>query len=201
MNKFKLLSISMFWGLMMPTVFSCGNSNMPDNTADSTKIDTLLAYFQKIDSMQNGGILFHLDVYDIGYMDGITIEVQNLRCEDEQLQYVNFRKLYGSSYYSEYVNSRMLPGEIKYLINAIDSISKEYNRKVNHDERYIYITKDNIRLFAANYNFSDNKWHSSFDVDYRKKDGSISLDSAKMQQLKKYMLESQAKIDSIRKAK
>ena len=200
MKKIRFFCIAMLLGLILPMMFSCGKSAKSGSATDTTKVDTLLAYFQKIDSMQNGGVLFHLDVYDIGYLDGVTIEVQNLKCQNEQLQYVNFKKLYGSSYYSEYVNSRMLPGEIKYFINAIDSISKENKRKVQHEERYIYVTKDNIRLIASNYNFSDNKWYTSFDVDYTKKEGSVTLDSAKMQRLKDYMIESQSKIDSIRKA-
>lgn len=198
MKRSSFLCILIVIIVSLPVFMACGNYGKSSDSDDSTKVDTLLAYFQKIDSMQNCGALIHVDVYDIGNLGGVGIEVQNLNCQNEQLQFVNFSKRYGNSFYSEYVSSRMLPSEIKFFVSAIDSISKEYNRKVNHDERYAYITKDNIRLLAANYNFSDNKWHSVFDVDYRKNDGSVSLDEKGLQQLKKYLLQCQSKIDSIK---
>ena len=74
--------------------------------------------------------------------------------------------------------------EVKYFIDAIDTVAYHYDRKVDHEERYIYITKRDIRLFSENDNSSSNKWSVSLSVDYNRSNSHINITKEELNELK-----------------
>lgn len=180
----------------VPMMISCGGGgDSSKNSKDSTQVDSLIAYFHKLDSLQNSGQLFHIDVYDLGKLKSVEFQVFNIKCQDESLQYINLRKDCGSAYYYDWEDARLLQSEVKYFTAAIDTITANYERKVKNEERYIYVTKDDIRLYSSS---SGDKWYVSLSVDYRKKDATIVLSKEDLATLKKMLLEGEKKIKEIK---
>jgi hypothetical protein len=56
---------------------------------------------------------------------------------------------------------------------AVETIKSNWHRTTDHEERYAYITKDDIRLFAQND--GGQKWTIGLSVDYRKSNSEITL--------------------------
>lgn len=179
----------------VPMFISCGTGNSSSNESDSkdsTQVDTLLAYFNKIDSLKNNGQLFHIDVYEIGKLGSIFFDVYNISSGDESAQYLNLKKDCGGQYYYDWEDAVLVLGEIKYLQAAVDTVISHFDRSCNHEERYIYITKDNIRLFSSAW--EGHKWSASLSVDYTKKDASISLGKDDLITLKDLLADGEKKI-------
>ena len=174
---------------------SCGGDASSKETKESNEVDSLVVYLHRLDSLQNSGQLFHVDVYNLGKLSTIDFEVYNIKCQNESLQYINLGKNCGSSFYYDWEDARLLLSEVKYFVAAIDTINANYERKVKNEERYIYVTKDDIRIASTN---SGNKWYITLSVDYRKKDSYIVLDKNDLSTLKKLLLDGEKKIKSIK---
>ena len=93
----------------------------------------------------------------------------------------------------------LLAEEVKYFITAIDTIYSNFDRPVNNEERYVYITNDDIRFYSENENKKDGKWSASLSVDYRKKNSSITIAKEDFTTLKNLLLAGEKKIKEIRK--
>ena len=191
-----------FWGMMMliaitmPMIISCDGKTETTEVKDSAKVDTLLAYLQKIDSLRNNGHLFHIDVYEIGKLKSVYFDVYNITSKGESAQYLNLKKDCGGQYYYDWEDAVLLQGEIKYFLAAADTIIANFDRPANHEERYIYVTNDDIRLFSSAW--ENRKWSANLSVDYKKKDATITLERSDLDSLKKLLINGEKKIISLR---
>lgn len=132
--------------------FSCGgNSSIPekDATANDSIIneqeaDSLVALIQTLDSINNSGSLVHYDIYKVGKLKGIEISVQKVTVDSTQVSYINLRKDCGGEYYYSWEDAMIFPKELPALYSAISTITDNLNRTVDHEEKFAYLTKDNM---------------------------------------------------------
>ena len=185
------------------TLFHACNSIQTTQSATETEastteyIDSLALQLQYLDSITNCGSLIHMDIYEIGDLKSIGVSVHSVDVEDTSFQYVNFRKDCGSKYYYSWENARLMLGECQYLLSAIDTIKANIERVTEHEERYAYVTKDNIRLFASNK--GGKNWNISFSVDYNKDNATISLTTSELEKLVILVKDSISKLEEIKK--
>lgn len=192
--------IALIISLLVSLFISCGTGSSKSDSEesnDSTKVDSLKAYFHKIDSLKNNGQLFHLDIYEIGKLGSIYFDVYNITSGGDSAQYLNLKKDCGGEYYYDWEDAILVEGEIKYLLAAVDTVLANFDRACNHEERYVYITKDDIRLFSSAW--EDHNWSASLSVDYQKKDASVKLGKEDLQKLKKLLIEGEKKITLLSK--
>ena len=184
-------------------IASCGNSATQaletESEKDSVQTDTLAVYMHKLDSINNSGELRHLNVYKLGKMKSIEFEVISIESQSDTVEYINLRKDCGGEYYYDWENALLLSEEVKYFVTAIDTISANFERPVANEERYVYVTRDDIRLYSENENKSGGKWSASLSVDYRKKNSSISISKEDFGTLKSMLKKGEQKIKEIRK--
>jgi len=181
---------------------SCGNSvssSAKSGGGDSVFSDTLQAYLHRLDSLRSSGELRHLNVYKLGKLKSIEFEVYSIESKIDTLQYINLRKDCGGEYYYDWEDATLLVEEVKYFISAIDTINANFDRSVKNEERYVYITNDDIRLFSENENKADGKWEASLSVDYSKKNSSISMSKEDFITLKNLLQAGEKKIRELRK--
>ena len=168
--------------------FSCqktANSIDAEINNDSiSPVDSLSLYLQRIDSINNSGELRHLHVYELGKLKSIFFKVYQLESSKDTMEYIILKKDCGGEYYYSWVETPLLLQEVKYFIDAIDTVAYHYDRKVDHEERYIYITKRDIRLFSENDNSSSNKWSVSLSVDYNRSNSHINITKEELNELK-----------------
>lgn len=179
---------------------ACGNHSekaAEKAAPDSTKIDTLALVMQRLDSINNSGLLRHMDVYEIGKIKTIAIQTIRLSSQNDTVDYINLRKDCGGEYYYNWVNSTLFYDEVKYLTNSIDVILANIDREPSHEERYFYITKDNIRVFASNK--GGKEWYTELSVNYQKDNSSVKMAKEDIEKLKELLKKAQSKIDEIQK--
>ncbi len=184
-------------------ICSCGsksttNLDVTETRNDTILTDTLAAYIQKLDSLNNSGELLHLNIYKLGKIKSIEFTVISMESKSDTLEYINLRKDCGGDYYYDWENAQLLAEEVKYFMLAIDTISANYERIVQNEERYAYITKDDIRLFSSNDNSGSGKWSASLSVDYRKNNSEINIGKEDFDDLKSLLLKGEQKIEELR---
>ena len=194
----------LLWGVMLPLfIDSCGNSNVDDSskneeTRDSIQNDSLATYMQKLDSINSySGELRHLNIYKLGKMKSIEFEVYSIESKSDTVEYINLRKDCGGEYYYDWENAMLLAEEVKFFVEAIETVLDNFERVVSNEERYVYITKDDIRLISENEN-KNGKWIASLSVDYRKKNSYISLSKEDLRILKNMLLAGENKVKELR---
>jgi hypothetical protein len=109
------------------------------------------------------------------------------------------RKDCGGDYYFDWENASLLADEVKYFVSAIDTISANLDRTVQNEERYVYITKDDIRLFSSNETPGGGRWSTSLSVDYRKSNSYIIIGKDDLYSLRSMLLTGEQKISELRK--
>ncbi|MBQ6378517.1 MAG: hypothetical protein IJJ56_06950 [Prevotella sp.] len=183
--------------------YSCGNSSVStaamSEVADSAQTDTLAMYMQKLDSINNSGKLRHLNIYKLGKMKSIEFQVVSIESESDTVEYINLRKDCGGEYYYDWENASLLAEEVKFFVTAIDTIAANFDKTVANEERYVYITRDDIRLFSANETAGSGKWSADLSVDYHKKNSYININKDDFSALKTLLLKGEQKIKEIRK--
>lgn len=159
-------------------------------------VDSLEVTLHQIDSLLNSGQMAHLDIYQIGKLKTITISVQKITVGDDSISFINFSKDCGNDYYYSWKDSRLLVDECKYLSDAINTILEQKKREVDHEERYAYITKDNMRIFSANTN-NGKGWKVDFSIDYRSSNSSVSMSDDDLTLLQNYLDQGLKKIEQL----
>ena len=160
--------------------------------------DEFLKQLHQIDSIYNSGQLIHLDAYEIGKFKDIEISVESIDVNNYSFQYINLDAVIYRSYGNRQREvARILPAECKYLISAIDVIKKNLNRSTNHEERYVYVTKDGIRIGA--YNWGGAEWTIIFSTDYNNEYSKVYLNAGDLDSLKSIINQSLVKIEEIKK--
>ena len=191
---------------MLPMAFcSCGgqngenlSTNEGETTNDTLLCDSLSMYMQRLDSINNySGSLLHLNIYKIGKLKSLEFEVFSVESEGVSVEYLNIKKDCGDEYYYDWENAKLLAEEIKYFNIAIDTILANIDRPVSNEERYVYLSKDDIRLISVNEN-KGGKWTTSLSVDYTKKNSSIYLSKDDFMTLKKILSQGEDKINELR---
>lgn len=191
------------WVMLPLFIGSCGNSQVNDSpkneeASDSIQKDSLATYMQKLDSINSySGELIHLNIYKLGKMKSIEFEVYSIESKSDTVEYINLRKDCGGEYYYDWENAMLLAEEVKYFVEAIDTVLANSERAVSNEEKYVYITKDDIRLISENDN-KNGKWIASLSVDYRKKNSYISLSKEDFGMLKNMLLAGEKKVKELR---
>lgn len=180
------------------SMVSCHRSNEEVlEPVDSTSlIDSLEVSLHQIDSLFNSGQMAHIDIYYMGKLKTIAISVQKIKVGDDSISFINFRKDCGNEYYYSWEDSKLLVEECEYFNEAINTIIEQKNREVDHEERYAYITKDNMRIFSVNSN-NGKGWKVEFSINYRSQNSSITMNDDDLSLLKDFLAQGQAKIESI----
>ena len=177
---------------------ACNGENKPTQETvvkEQAAVDSLAIALHEVDSILNSGQLAHLDVYEIGKIKNISISVQKASAGDWSTSWINLRKDCGGEYYYSWEDARLLYDECPYFIKAINTILSNRERDVDHEERYAYMTKDDIRVFA--YAKSGNAWTIELSVDYHKQNSTITLANKDVEDLINLIQKSQEKINQI----
>ena len=177
---------------------ACKGENKPTQETvveEQAAVDSLAIALHEVDSILNSGQLAHLDVYEIGKIKNISISVQKASAGDWSTSWINLRKDCGGEYYYSWEDARLLYDECPYFIKAINTILSNREREVDHEERYAYMTKDDIRVFA--YAKSGNAWTIELSVDYHKQNSTITLANKDVEDLINLIQKSQEKINQI----
>jgi hypothetical protein len=177
---------------------ACNGENKPTQETvveEQAAVDSLAIALHEVDSILNSGQLAHLDVYEIGKIKNISISVQKASAGDWSTSWINLRKDCGGEYYYSWEDARLLYDECPYFIKAINTILSNREREVDHEERYAYMTKDDIRVFA--YAKSGNAWTIELSVDYHKQNSTITLANKDVEDLINLIQNSQEKINQI----
>ena len=177
---------------------ACNGENKPTQETvveEQAAVDSLAIALHEVDSILNSGQLAHLDVYEIGKIKNISISVQKASAGDWSTSWINLRKDCGGEYYYSWEDARLLYDECPYFIKAINTILSNREREVDHEERYAYMTKDDIRVFA--YAKSGNAWTIELSVDYHKQNSTITLANKDVEDLINLIQKSQEKINQI----
>lgn len=177
---------------------ACKGENKPTQETvveEQAAVDSLAIALHEVDSILNSGQLAHLDVYEIGKIKNISISVQKASAGDWSTSWINLRKDCGGEYYYSWEDARLLYDECPYFIKAINTILSNREREVDHEERYAYMTKDDIRVFA--YAKSGNAWTIELSVDYHKQNSTITLANKDVEELINLIQKSQEKINQI----
>lgn len=174
-----------------------GNHNTPQEpiSMEQATIDSLAVALHEIDSIMNSGQLVHLDVYEVGKLKNISVSVQKLTAGEESSVWINFRKDCGGEYYYSWEDAHLLNNECPYFIEALTTILSNKDREVDHEERYAYVTKDNIRILSSAT--SGKVWSISFSVDYLKQNSTVTLSDKDVEDLKSLIQNAQSKIREI----
>lgn len=171
-------------------------SQEPIAPSEQVNVDSLAVALHEVDSILNSGQLAHLDVYEIGKIKNVSVSVQKATAGDWETIWINFRKDCGGEYYYSWEDARLLYDECQYFINAINTIHSNRERIVDHEERYAYMTKDDIRIFA--YAKSGNAWTVELSVDYHKQNSTITLNSSDVEGLINLIQKAQVKVNEIK---
>jgi len=168
----------------------------PIATTEQVNVDSLAVALHEVDSIQNSGQLTHLDVYEIGKIKNVSVSVQKATAGESVTTWINFRKDCGGDYYYSWEDARLLYGECQYFTNAINTIQSNRERAVDHEERYAYITKDDIRIFS--HAKSGNVWTVELSVDYHKQNSTITLSGKDVEDLMDLIQKAQVKLNEIK---
>lgn len=197
----RILSYLCIASVVLSIVVGCNqakNTPAPANEVTAEAIDSLALQLHQLDSLYNSGSLIHIDIYKIGKLKSIEFSVQSIDADGKDLQYINLRKDCGNEYYYSWEDARILPSECQYLMKAVETIKQNWKRETDHEERYAYVTKDDIRLFASN-DGGGAKWRIALAVDYRKERSEITLSEEDLNTFVSYINAGLAKIEQISK--
>jgi hypothetical protein len=199
------LSLLFVMILLISGMIACGgsvdnvdNTQIPQEqvTTEQVTIDSLAVALHEIDSIMNCGRLVHLDVYEIGKIKNVSVSVQKLTAGELSSVWINFRKDCGNDYYYSWEDAHLLNEEYPYFIEAITTILSNKDREVEHEERYAYVTKDDIRFFASAT--SGKPWMMELSVDYKKQNSTITLAEKDVENLKALIQKGKEKMDEIK---
>lgn len=186
------------------SIYSCGGNSSGsakdaganDSIINEQEADSLATLIQTLDSISNSGSLVHYDIYKIGKLKGIEISVQKVAVDTTQISYINLRKDCGGEYYYSWEDAMIFSKELPSLYSAISTIKDNLSRNVDHEERYAYVTKDDIALLASCE--SGSNWSTRFSVDSRKSNSVVNLSSSEIDTLLDLIKQAESKLQQIK---
>lgn len=185
------------------TLLSC--SGNPSYTSEATakndsivkqqEADSLATLIQTLDSINNSGALVHYDIYKIGKLKGIDVSVQKVSVDTTHISYINLRKDCGGEYYYSWEDAMIFAKELPSLYSAISTIINNIGRDVNHEERYVYVTKDNIALLTSCE--SGSNWNTRFSIDSHKSNSTVNLSPSEIDTMLDLIKQAESKLTEI----
>lgn len=176
---------------------SASGSNSPDDESIvlQHEADSLASLIQTLDSINNSGELVHSDIYQVGKIKGVEISVHKVSVDTTQIVYINLRKDCGGEYYYSWEDAMIFSKELPSLYSAISTIQGNLNRAVDHEERFAYVTKDNIAFLAS---AEPNKsWSTRFSVDSHKSNSTVNLTNGEIETLVGLIKQAEAKLKEV----
>lgn len=85
--------------------------------------------------------------------------------------------------------------ELPPLYEAINTIKSNLSRTTDHNEKYVYVTKDNVVVFAEN---PGNDWILKLSVDIHKSNSYISVTPAELDNFVELLQQANEKLDEIK---
>lgn len=162
--------------------FSC-DSRTASNSSEE-KPDSITAKLKYIDSLQNSGIYYHLEAWNIGRIidneykeyesladrHSVDIYVNRLSANSDTLYFLQL-KYWTLTSYSESIESKVIDiEELKSFYTAIDNIKRQYGKDTNHYEQFVYQTKSEASL-ALRHLINSDSWDLNFcSIDITKND-------------------------------
>ncbi len=179
--------------LFMICVFSCNSNQKTDNNKQNT--DSTLNAIQSIDSILHSGNLLHIDYYPVGEMTHFNFTVVKIENKSDKIHFLEIDEQYYN--YGINISAYMMPNEIKYFIEAIDSIKTIANKKINHHEEYVYNTKGKV---ALKYHMFDNEYKSlRLSADYSNYNAESFISETDLDTLRIILSKAQEKLQAITK--
>lgn len=170
-------------------------SSENDSLASQQEVDSLATLIRTLDSISNSGELVHYDIYQVGKIKGIEVSVQKVSVDTTQIAYINLRKDCGGEYYYSWEDAMIFSKELPSFYSAVSTIQGNLNRTVDHEERFAYVTKDNIALLAS---AEPNKsWSTRFSVDSRKSNSTVNLSNNEIETLVGLIKQAEAKLKEV----
>lgn len=168
-----------------------------DSVAAQHEADSLASLIHTLDSISNSGELVHYDIYQVGKIKGIEVSVQKVSVDTTQIAYINLRKDCGGEYYYSWEDAMIFSKELPSLYSAISTIQGNLNRTVDHEERFAYVTKDNIAFLTS---AEPNKpWSTRFSVDSHKSNATINLSNSDIETLVDMIKQAEVKLKEVGK--
>lgn len=170
-------------------------SPVNDSLASQQEVDSLATLIRTLDSISNSGALVHYDIYQIGKIKGIEVSVQKVSVDTTQIAYINLRKDCGGEYYYSWEDAKIFSKELPSLYSTISSIQGNLNRVVDHEERFVYVTKDDIAFLAT---AEPNKsWVTRFSVDSRKSNSTVNISNSEIETLIGLIKQAETKLKEV----
>lgn len=196
--------IYLFLVLLSSAMFSCGGNSdgnsdeakQNDSINNAQEADSLATLIQTLDSISNSGSLVHYDIYKIGKLKGIDVSVQKVTVDTTQISYINLRKDCGGEYYYSWEDAMIFSKELPSFYSAVATIKNNLGRTVDHEERFAYVTKDNIALLTSCETGSN--WATRFSVDSHKSNSVINLSASEIDTMLGLIKQAEAKLNEIK---
>lgn len=138
-------------------------------------LDSIEQAHRQLDSIANSGILSHIDEYPIGKFKSISISVKKISTNIASIAYINLRKDCGGEYYYSWVDASLYAKELPGLYASIREIQSNFSRIVDHEETFVYSTKDNIGIIAEAA--PKKQWTSKISVDCKRANSFVNTTS------------------------
>lgn len=186
------------------SLFSCGgdSSNTSENEAQNDTItqqqeaDSVAALIKTLDSISNSGLMVHYDIYKIGDFKGIEITVNKVTVDTIQISHINLRKDCGGQYYYSWEDALIFAEELPAFYSSISTIKSNIVRDVDHEERFVYATKDDIAIVSICK--SGSKWTTRLSVDYHKSNSFVNLTPSDIDTFVDLMKKAESKLNEIK---
>ncbi len=174
-----------FYAILMLFTSGCFMScNSGSSEGDDNKTDSITSKLKLIDSLQNSGIYYHLEAWNIGRIidneykeyesladrHSVDIYVNRLSANSDTLYFLQL-KYWTLTSYSESIESKVIDiEELKSFYTAIDNIKRQYGKDTNHYEQFVYQTKSEASL-ALRHLINSDSWDLNFcSIDITKND-------------------------------
>ena len=165
-----------------------------DSIANDTAVDSLAIALSRLDSIQSKGQLVHFDTWKIGNLKGVEIQAQKFSSENDSIVFITLRKDCGGEYYYSWEDAFIFQKELPSLYEAINTIKSNLNRETDHNEKYVYSTKDNVMVYAEN----PGKGNLKLSVDAHKSNAYINLTTTELDRLVELLQQANNKLDEIK---
>ncbi|MBD5173535.1 MAG: hypothetical protein HDT08_02725 [Bacteroidales bacterium] len=177
---------------------SKGNGNtdaLTDSIANDTAVDSLAIALSRLDSIQSKGQLVHFDTWKIGNLKGIEVQTQKFSSENDSIVFITLRKDCGGQYYYSWEDAFIFQKELPSLYEAINTIKSNLNRETDHNEKYVYSTKDNVMVYAET---PGKGWNLKLSVDAHKSNSYVNLSTAELDRFVELLKQANSKLEEIK---
>ena len=171
------------------------NTVKSDSIVNDAAVDSLALALSRLDSIQSKGQLVHFDTWKIGNLKGVEVQAQKFSSENDSIVFITLRKDCGGEYYYSWEDAFIFQKELPSLYEAINTIKNNLNRETDHNEKYVYSTKDNVMVYAEN---PGKGWNLKLSVDAHKSNSYINLSTAELDRFVELLEQANNKLEEIK---